>query len=119
MNRYALAIALASVAAAGQAFADDITIDTTPFVSTASRAQVRQELAQFEASGINPWSQGYDPLAGFQSTRSRADLTADYVRSRDAVAAITGEDSGSAFLAAGRREDTRTSTVAGRPSAAY
>lgn len=120
MNRYALAIALASIAAAGQAFADDITVDTTPFVSTATRAQVQQELAQFKASGINPWSQGYNPLAGFQSSRSRADVTAEYVRSRDAVAAITGEDSGSAFLAAGgQREDARTSTLAGQPSAAY
>ena len=119
MNRYALAIALATIAAAGQAFADDITIESTPFVSTASRAQVQQELAQFKASGVNPWSQGYDQLAGFQSTRSRADVRAHYVRSRAAVAAITGEDSGSAFLAGGQREDARTSTVAGQPSAAY
>ena len=119
MNRYAIAIALASLAAAGQAFADDITIETTPFVSTLSRAQVQQELAQFKASGVNPWSQSYDQLAGFQSNRSRADVTAEYVRSRDAVAAFTGEDSGSAFLAGGQGEDTRASTVAGQPSAAY
>jgi len=119
MNRYAIAIALATIAAAGQAFADDITIETTPFVSTATRAQVQQELAQFKASGVNPWSQSYNQLAGFQSSRSRADVTAEYVRSRDAVAAITGEDSGSAFLAGGQREDARSSTVAGQPSAAY
>lgn len=119
MNRYALAIALATLAAAGQAFADDITVETTPYVSTATRTQVQQELAQFKASGVSPWSQVYDQLAGFQSGRSRADVTAEYIRSRDAVAALTGEDSGSAFLAGGQREDARSPTVAGRPSAAY
>ena len=120
MNRYAIAIALATIAAAGQAFADDITIEATPFVSTASRAQVQQELAQFKAAGVNPWSQAYNPLKSFRSTASRADVTADNVRSRDAVAATTGEDSGSAFLTAGgQREDARTSTLAGQPSAAY
>ena len=119
MNRYALAIALASIAAAGQAFADDITVETTPFVPSLSRAQVQQELAKFKAAGVNPWSQAYNPLKSFRSTASRADVTAEYVRSRDAVAAITGEDSGSAFLAGGQRDDARSSTLAGQPSAAY
>ena len=119
MNRYALAIALATLAAAGQAFADDITIETTPFVPSLGRAQVQQELAQFQAAGVDPWSRAYDPLKSFRGTATRAEVTAEYLRSRDAGAAFTGEDSGSAFLAGDRPEGARPSTLAGQPSAAY
>lgn len=113
MNRYALVIALATLAAAGQVLADDITIDNTSFASTATRAQVQADLQQFRASGVNPWSQGYQPLREFRSQKTRAEVTADYLRSRDAVAAFTGEDSGSVALA--DRTDTAAATVAGRP----
>jgi hypothetical protein len=45
MNRITTLAAIAlSFAAAGSAFADDITIDHTPFVSQMTRAQVQQEL---------------------------------------------------------------------------
>ncbi|TFY97468.1 DUF4148 domain-containing protein [Ramlibacter rhizophilus] len=118
MNRYALAIAFATLAAAGQSFADDITIDDQPFVSSASRAQVQQELAQFKDLGVDPWALDYNPLVEFRSTTSRASVVAEYIASRDAVAAFSGEDSGSSFLAAGQSDDSRASTVAGQPSAA-
>ena len=84
------------------AFADDITIDPTPFVSTLSRAQVRAELQQFKASGVDPWAQDYNQLAGFVSSKTRAQVVAEYLRSRDETAALTSEDSGSAWLAQGR-----------------
>ena len=101
MNRtFALSLVLAA-AAAGNAFADDITIETTPFVSTMSRAEVQAELAQARASGIDPWAQDYDHLAGFRSERSRAEVTAEYTAERDIVAALNGEDSGSMHLAQG------------------
>ena len=80
MNRKSL-IALAIVAASGAAFADDITVDTTPFVSTATRAEV----------------------------------CAEYIAQRDRVAAFTGEDSGSAYLAQQRAD--RASVLAGQPAA--
>jgi hypothetical protein len=65
MNRkLALALVIATTAA-GNAFADDITLDPVTFQSTASRAEVR----------------------------------AAYIASRDAVAAMTREDSGSAAIA--------------------
>lgn len=98
MNRNTL-IAFALASSATMAFADDITIDPTPFVSTATRAEVQAELARFEASGSDPWSRQYNPLSDFNSERSRAEVTAEYVQARDRVAAFTGEDSGSAYLA--------------------
>ena len=105
MNRKtAIALVLASVAAAGNAFAGtalagDITIDTTPFTSDRTRAEVQAELVQFKQSGVNPWSITYNPQRDFRSTKTRAQVTAEYQASRDQVAAFTREDSGSAYLA--------------------
>ena len=102
MNRnIAFAFVLATAAAAGTAFADDITVETTPFVSTMTRAEVRAEMQQARAAGINPWAQDYDQLAAFHAERSRADVTAEYTAGRDQVAALNGEDSGSVYLARG------------------
>jgi hypothetical protein len=99
MNRtYALAFA-ASLAAVGNAFADDITVDPHPFVSTMSRAQVQDELRQSRQAGTNPWADEYNPLTAFRSSTTRAEVTAQYIASRDAVAAMSAEDSGSTYLA--------------------
>lgn len=113
MNRKSfIALAIAAIAS-GAALADDITIDTNPFTSTASRAEVQAELKQYQRSGVNPWSTQYNPLKSFQSTRSRAEVTAEYLASRSRVAAFTGEDSGAAFLAQNRGFGAGP-TVAGR-----
>jgi hypothetical protein len=49
MNRNtALALVLAAIASTS--FADDITIDRTPFSSTATRAEVQAELNAFRQS---------------------------------------------------------------------
>lgn len=99
MNRaYAISFAIA-LAAAGNAFADDITMETKPFVSTASRSQVQDELMQFRSAGINIWADDYNPAADFRSSMTRAEVTAEYLASRNAVAAFTAEDSGSSYLA--------------------
>ena len=76
MNRTIAIAILATAAAAGNAFADDITVDTNPF----------------------------------SSSRSRDQVVADYIASRDRVAAMTREDSGSAYLA--RRAVQAAATVA-------
>ena len=97
MNRK-IATALLIVAAVGNATADDITVDPTPFVSTKSRAEVRAELDRFKQAGINPWSMTYDQLQALQSSKTRAEVTAEYLASRKEVMALTSEDSGSAYL---------------------
>src|SRR4051812_9370091 len=99
MNR-TLAVALLAISAASSALADDITIDPTPFVSTRTRAEVQAELRQFKQAGVNPWAQGYDQLARLRSTKTRAQVTAEYLQSREEAAALGAEDSGSAWLAA-------------------
>lgn len=99
MNRTCLVSAAIALAAAGSAWADDITIDPNPFVSTASRAQVKAELMQFRQAGVNPWADDYDQLAQFRSGITRAEATAGFLRSRAAVAAYTSEDSGSSYMA--------------------
>jgi hypothetical protein len=114
MNRN-IAISLVLAAFAGASFADDITIDTTPFASTATRAEVQAELEGFKQSGVNPWTNRYNPLAQFSSQRSRAAVTAEYIQARDQVAAVNGEDSGSAYLAARDSETDVATSVAGQP----
>jgi hypothetical protein len=117
MNRkIATALVVAAAAVAGNAFADDITVETTPFTSTASRAQVQAELQAYKQAGVNPWATSYNPLRSFKSGKTRAEVTAEYLNSRDEVAALTAEDSGSAYLtqlAAGR---TPNQYFAGQPA---
>lgn len=119
MNRsitaYAVVIALAGFAASAQA--DDITIDTTPFVATATRAQVLAELQAFQRAGVNPWSISHNPLAGFSSSKTRAQVAAEYQGARDEAAALTAEDSGSAWLAA-RTPLQVEAVLAGQPVSA-
>ena len=55
----AAAILAVAAIASGNAYADDITIDTTPFVSTKTRAEVRAEvMGQSEAlrTASSEWS---------------------------------------------------------------
>ncbi|MBL0420583.1 DUF4148 domain-containing protein [Ramlibacter sp. AW1] len=102
---------LAAVALTGAAaFADALPSEYQEnAVSTKSRAEVRAELAQFRQSGVNPWSTSFNQLRGVQSTRTRAEVAQDYLDNREAAAAFTSEDSGSAYLAQHRASDaTRT-----------
>jgi hypothetical protein len=82
----------------GSAHSDDITIAPSPFVSSVSRAEVRAELDAFKTSGINPWATHYDLLRNFKSRKTRAQVTAEYLGERDAIASMNGEDSGSRYL---------------------
>lgn len=95
----AFASAIAGHAVAGTSLAGDISVESQPFAATQARAVVQAELAQYKQSGVNPWSISYNPLRGFESTKSRDQVTAEFMSSRDRVAAFTSEDSGSAYLA--------------------
>jgi hypothetical protein len=110
MNRISvIAIVLATMGGTA-AYAGDITVDTTPFVSTRTRAEVQAQLAQ---PGPNVWSTSYNQLAQFHPQRTRAEVKAEYLASRPQVQAFTGEDSGSAYLIrarAGRAAATRVAS---------
>ena len=108
-----LVIAALSVAAA-TAYADDADL-SGQFAHTVAGSQSPAAVAQpFDRSAVNPWSTSYNPLKSFRSQLTRAEVQAEYLRSREAVAAFTGEDSGSAYLAA-RKPLATGSQFAGQP----
>ena len=115
MNRKLYFAALVLATAATGAFADDITIDPHPFASTRTPAQVQAELAQYKREGVNPWSIAYNPLRQFHSEKTHAPVEQEYLASRDEARALSGEDSGSAWLAQHRVGDA-PSQLAGHPS---
>ena len=102
MGTVTAAAAVAVVAiASNNAYADDITIDKTPFVSTRSRAEVRDELmsqAQLVRAGATEWSMQSNHLPQGNSAYTSEQAKAEYKVSRQYVSALTGEDSGSAFF---------------------
>jgi len=102
MNRTLIA-AIAFVAASSAFAESPLAGGDTQFTGSRSRADVQAELQQYKAAGVNPWSQSYNPLRAFHSTRTRAQASAEYLQSRDEVAALNGEDSGSSWLAAQAR----------------
>jgi hypothetical protein len=116
MNRYShLAAALSFVALAAQADGADPSGQFAASVgANATRTEVQAQLADYKKAGVNPWSTSYNPLKSFQGSRSRAEVTAEYLASRDAVAAMTREDSGSSYLAR-RVGAARDARVAGQP----
>jgi hypothetical protein len=104
-------VAAASMAAAlmsGNALAETPTIDTTPFVSTLSRAEVRAEVLRarnaVSAAG-SEWAMQQNMQLPVASTQTRAQVRAEYIAAREEARALTSEDSGSSYFALAR---TRT-----------
>jgi hypothetical protein len=96
----AVAVALAAIAS-GKAYADDITVDKTPFVSSKTRAEVQAELIstpQLVRAAAEEWSMQYNQLLPVKSAYTSEQAKAEFRVSRGYVSAITGEDSGSAFF---------------------
>lgn len=95
----AAAFALAVCSSAG-AYAGDITIDPTPFVSTRDRAEVAAEVAgQGEALRLATSEAAMQAMTRPASGYTAAQAKADYILRRDEVNALTSEDSGSFYLA--------------------
>jgi hypothetical protein len=116
MNRSLISAAVVAAAAfSGAAFAESPTVVKDTFVSTKTRAEVQADLSAYKQAGVNHWSTSYNPLRGFKGTKTRAEVTAEYVGARDQVAALTGEDSGSAWLSAAQPLPA-PATLAGRPA---
>jgi hypothetical protein len=97
----AAAFALAAMASSN-AYADDITVDNTPFVSTRTRAEVQAEVmgrAEQLRMANSEWStQQHQPSEA--SVLTRAQVKAEYIASRREANAFNSEDSGSAYLTA-------------------
>ena len=117
MNTQSFAVIAALAITSGSSFAESYTEHNTPFVSNATRAQVAAQVTQSAHSAINPWSTSYNPLAQFRSSKTRAQVTAEYIANRDVVDAFIGEDSGSNYLADAAADEGRD-RVAGQPDAA-
>jgi len=114
MNR-SIAIAAIALAAASTAFAESPLANAgNAFAGGKNRTEVQAELQQYKAAGVNPWSTSYNQLRGLQSSKTRAQVTADYLHSRAETAAMTGEDSGSAWLSA-RSRSAVAPVLAGQP----
>jgi hypothetical protein len=94
----------AAAIASGNAYADDITIDTTPFISTRTRAEVRAEaMGQSLTSAASEWAMQFNYAPASQSTYTRAQATAEYIAARNEVHSRNAEDSGSSYFATLRR----------------
>jgi Domain of unknown function (DUF4148) len=113
-SRLALIAAL-SAAAAFTAHADeaDASQFANVFQGTKTRAQVQTEFEQAR-NAPNPYSISYNPVANFRSRLTREEVRAEFLASRDAVAAMNSEDSGSAYLAMHKR-DASINQLAGTP----
>lgn len=92
----AAAILAVALIAVGNAYADDITVDTTPFVSRITREEVGAQL-RVAYPGGNPWSSQYNMFQA-ASAATRDHVSREYVEVRDEVHALAGEDSGSAYF---------------------
>src|SRR3954471_19654695 len=105
MNRTRLVIAALSLSALSAAYAEtpdlsgQFAASTAP-AAQATRAQVQSQYAATRNTGVSPWSISYNPLASFQSQKTREQVRNEFLASRDAVSAMTAEDSGSGYLAA-------------------
>lgn len=97
----AAAILAVAAIASGNAYADDITIDTTPFVSTKTRAEVRAEvLGRSMTTESSEWAMQLNHVPQLDSGYTREQATAEYIAARDEVMARNAEDSGSSYFAA-------------------
>lgn len=125
MNRKlasALSIAITAAAglaaaaiASGNAYADDITtIDTKPFISTKTRAEVRAEAMDPSlTSAASEWAMQLNYAPQSQSSYTREQATAEYIAARNEVNSRNAEDSGSSYLATHRHGMRSTVITAG------
>ncbi|MDF2465278.1 MAG: hypothetical protein K0Q43_3513 [Ramlibacter sp.] len=94
----------AAAMASGNAYADDITIDTKPFISTKTRAEVRAEvMGHTLTSAASEWAMQMNHAPQSQSAYTREQAKAEYIAARNEVSSRNAEDSGSSYFATLRR----------------
>ena len=108
------------LAVSGAALAESPTPDTYRDMapSNKTRAEVQAELQQARQDGsIKVWSTQYNPLTVAKSLRTREAVQAEVIAARNSgeLHALTGEDSGSAYLAA-QTGRTAAPLLAGSPA---
>jgi hypothetical protein len=95
----AAAFAMAALASTN-AYADDITVDNTPFVSSKTRAEVQAEvIGQNMSIASSEWATQMNEPRQTMSDLTRAQVTAEYLAARREVSALNAEDSGSFYFA--------------------
>ena|SRR5215208_1124961 len=111
----AAAVFAVAAIASGNAYADDITIDNTHFVSSKTRAEVRAEvLAQSLTSASGEWRKQLNDATPIKSAYTRQQARDEYIAARDEVNARNGEDGGSSYVAALPRSTGASAIMAGR-----
>jgi len=104
----AAAAAAAIAMASGKAFADDITTETKPFVSTKSRAEIQSDLlknSRLASEESSEWTTQYNQGHQVKSSYTSQQARADYAASREEV--MNGEDSGSSYFSIRKVNPTR------------
>jgi len=114
MKTTATALAIAALSfAALSAHADDADPSGQFAASVkAQPTQVQAQPQQYQRGAVNPWATSYNPLHTFKGERTRAEVRNEYLNSRQAVQALTSEDSGSAYLAAHNATGNTSATSA-------
>ena len=94
--------------ASNNAYADDITVDTTPFVSTKTRAEVRAEVIGHAEDLRIAYGESSMPtslMSQAPSGLTREQVKAEYIAARRDVNAFNAEDSGSSYLTSQQRRN--------------
>ena len=95
----AAAFAMAALAC-NNAYADDITVDNTPFISSKTRYEVQAEvMGQATSIASSEWARQMNEPRRTTSDLTRAQVTAEYIAARREVSALNAEDSGSFYFA--------------------
>jgi hypothetical protein len=112
----AAVFAVAAIAS-GNAYADDITIDSTPFVSSKTRDEVRGEVvgrSELLRTSSSEWAMQLNPALRPNSAYTSAEAKAEYIAARREVNALNAEDSGSSYLATLPRRMNGSVVMAGQ-----
>ena len=91
-----ISLLAAAIIASTPAYADDITVEQSPFVSSRTREEVSAEL-KIPYPGGNPWSGAYNMFQA-RSTATGEQIQGGYTMNRDGANAFHGEDSGSVYI---------------------
>jgi hypothetical protein len=112
LSTAAVAFAAAAVMATGNAYADDITIDTMPATLSAPRAVIKAQA--LDRSATDEWTLQHNQVPQLMSSLTAARAKADYAAARDEVRALNAEDSGSSYFWKMPRRATRAMGASAR-----